>query len=166
MEFKAWRNWSVLLLAGLALVGCNHTPDKNKGVFGTSPKIGDPYAKAQPDPKFPTTNSPFPVQPASNASNPPKSPFTPASGSNNNPATLNPGYASPSSPNSFTPPTNPGNFASPNGPNIINPPVPNSIAPPPISAPGASNFGIHSTTPLGGAGDGPLNVPPPSAFQR
>lgn len=35
MGFKAWRNLSVLLLAGAALIGCNNGPQKSKEVIAT-----------------------------------------------------------------------------------------------------------------------------------
>jgi hypothetical protein len=183
MGFNAWRNLSVLLLAGVVLAGCNNNAQKDKNVVA-GPKATDPLAKGQPTtpgPAFPNSSTPFPTQAPANVNNPPKNPFTTTSGNTNNPATPNPAFPTsvapsnfppPSNQNSFTPSSGP-NFPTPGGPNIptpggpslINPANSSTIVPPP--APGQSNFGttsIYNTNPPSGAGNGPINVPVPPSF--
>ena len=142
MGFNAWRNLSVLLLAGAALIGCNNTPQKNKESIGLKgPQQGGPAGgigqanKGGFPPGTPvgTNGQPFPT-------NPNPSPFLPTSGPGQpglNPS--NPQQIIGGDPGRFAPmPGGSGsNFSAPNNPFA---PAPNPINQAP-SMP-KSTFGI------------------------
>ena len=72
MGLQSWRGLSVLLLAGVALVGCNNTPDKPKSFSGNGPTTlpgnlasqgQGPTQLMQSQNRFPTANPGNPTAP-------------------------------------------------------------------------------------------------------
>jgi hypothetical protein len=64
MGRKSWRGWSVLVLAGLALTGCNNGPDKDKKILGAT--NGNPPTNASVIPNANPNASQFPRAPQGN----------------------------------------------------------------------------------------------------
>lgn len=158
MGLNTLRSLSVLLILGVALVGCNNT-DKDKKLIGAN-KGAPPFSTGQVNTQGPTfpSKQPFPTNPSPGLGAQPGPVF---------PATT--GNVTPASPN-FTPPgglTPLGGSASPTpGPGL--PSNSNSFAPS-MPPPNAGGFGsLRSTAPTlpaasdGFGNNGPSIMPPPN----
>jgi hypothetical protein len=171
-----WRNLSVVMLAGAALVGCNSAPQKDT-TLGTKPK-DQPWGTQQtiqqpPSPAFPNPNTPqpFPQTKAdpfggpARPGAPPTNPFAPT----NPPAPTGFGNSSQNPPPgpSFPIMTNPNNSLGGSPSPGAFPATPSNSFGPPPTIPGSSSFGTTRTTvaPVSfPASSPPLDVQPPAGF--